>query len=217
MRFGWILLAAVLLAGCSSAPTATPPSSTTPTTTTASSSTPAPPDPVLIEGRLIKAQVPDDVLVPLGFTRKDSSEQKNYSVVLCPTKLPTDGAMSMTRLSTSWTNKPAFSYITHFRVSYRRVAAAAETVQHARKALECQPFMFGDEGPYTPERELSLPSLDVDAQFAVCYTYELMRICELVMSKADLVTSILFYGPKEADAAGTLEAAGRAIAPLLTA
>ncbi|PSL51490.1 hypothetical protein B0I31_12020 [Saccharothrix carnea] len=217
MRIGGIILTTVLLAGCSTASVATPPSSTTPTTTTTSSSTPTAPDPALIEARLIKAQLPDDVLVPLGFTREDSAEQKNYSVVLCPAELPTDGAMSMTRLSTSWINKPAFSYVDQFRVSYRRIAAAAETVEHARKALECQPFMFGNEGPYTPERELTLPPLGADAQFGVCYTFQLMRICQLVMSKADILTSILFYGPKEADAAGILAKAGQATAPLLTA
>ncbi|KOX16070.1 hypothetical protein ADK67_40880 [Saccharothrix sp. NRRL B-16348] len=216
MRIGGIILATVLLAGCSTAPVAAPPSSTTPATTTTTSSTPAAPDPALIEARLVKVQLPDDVLVPLGFTREDSSEQKNYSVVLCPTELPTDGAMSMTRLSTSWFNKPAFSYVEQFRVSYRRVAAAAETVQHARKALECQPFMFGDEGPYTPERELDLPPLGVDAQFGVCYTYELMRICQLVMSKADILARMTFYGPKDADAARILAKAGQATAPLMT-
>ncbi|WP_447007342.1 hypothetical protein ACRAKI_13110 [Saccharothrix isguenensis] len=216
MRLGGTILAAVVLAGCSTAPAAAPPSSTTPTTTT-TSGTPAAPDPALIESRLIKAEIPDDVLGPLGYTRKDSSAQRNYPVVLCPNELPTDGAMSVTRLSTSWANKPAFSYIDQFRVSYRRVAAAAETVQHAREALDCAPFMFGDEGPYAPERELTLPAFDVDAQFAFCYTHGLMRICQLVMSKADLLTSTLFYGPKEADAAGVLERIGHATAPLLTA
>jgi hypothetical protein len=216
MRIGGIILTAALLAGCTTAPVAAPPSSTTPTTTT-TNSTPAAPDPALIESRLTKAELPDDVLVPLGFTRKGPAEQTNYSVVLCPAKLPTDGAMSATRLTTSWINKPAFSYIDQFRVSYSRVAAAAETVEHARKALECQPFMLSDEGPYTPEHELSLPPLGVDAQFGVCYTYKLMRMCQLVMSKADILTSILFYGPKEADAAGILAKAGQATAPLLTA
>lgn len=217
MRIGGIILTAVLLTGCSTAPAAAPPSSTTPTTTTTTaSSIPTAPDPALVESRLTKAQLPDDILTPLGYTRKDSSEQKNYSVVLCPTDLPTDGAMSMTRLSSSWINKPAFSYVEQFRVSYRRIAAAAETVEHARKALQCQPFMFGDEGPYTPERELTLPPLSVDAQFGVCYTYQLMRICQLVMSKADILTSFTFYGPKEADATGILAKAAQATAPLLT-
>ncbi|QFZ18907.1 hypothetical protein [Saccharothrix syringae] len=217
MRIGGIILAALVLAGCSTAPAAAPRAGTTPnsTTTTTTSSTPAAPDPALIESRLVKAQLPDDVLTPFGFTRLESAEQKNSRIMECLAEFPTDGAMSMTRLSKSWLNKPAFSYVDQFSVSYRRVSAAAETVRHAREALECQPFKFGGEGPFTPEREVTLAPLGVDAQFAACHTSDVMRVCELVMSKNDLLTKFSFYGPQEADAVGTLEKAARATAPLL--
>ncbi|MBB4966021.1 hypothetical protein [Saccharothrix violaceirubra] len=205
-----------ILVGCSSTPDAAP-SSTAPATTTTSSAAPATPDPALIEGRLQKAQLPDDVLGPLGYTRKSDNEQKNYTIMSCPTELGTEGAMAMTKLATYWTNKAAFSAFSQYSVSFRRVDAAAESVTLARKALECRPFSIGKEGPFSPDGELTLPALGGDAQFAVCFKSELMRICELVVTKADLLTRFMFYGPATADAPGVLEKAGRAVVPLMSA
>lgn len=219
MRTTVALCAALLTitAGCSSAPRAAPPSSAAPTTTTTTTtSAPKTPDPALIEPRLRRAHIPDDLFASLGYSPRNASEQMNGSVVMCPERLPTDAARSATKLYSSWINKAAFSNIYQFRFSYHTFDAAAETVQHARKVLDCEPFMFADEGPYTPEKELVLPPLGADAQFAACYTYELMRICQLVISKDDLLSSIFFRGPQTADAAGILQKVGQAAVPLMT-
>ncbi|WP_433272889.1 hypothetical protein ACQPZF_17600 [Actinosynnema sp. CS-041913] len=218
MRTGGIILALLMLASCTSTSTATPPpSSATPTTTTTStSSTPAAPDPALIEGRLKKAQLTVDMVAPLGYrVSGEEQQQKNYPVVACPEDLSTDGAMSATRMATHWVDKPAFSTLIQFTVSYRRVAAAAETVQLARKALECGTFTSGDS-TYTFEKELAIPPLGADAQFAVCFRDRGYVQCSLLLTKADLLTSLTYIGPDDARAATDLEAAGRAVLPLLS-
>ncbi|GGP66721.1 hypothetical protein [Saccharothrix coeruleofusca] len=215
MRHGGTFLALLVLAGCSAAPVASTTatsSSATPTTTT--TTTAARPDPALIEPRLRQAQLPDDVLAPLGYTRNSSGEQKNYTVVLCPGELSTDGAMSATRMAADWIDRSGF-YLHQYSVSYWRVAAAAETVELSRKALECGTFEYGGTS-YTIAGELSLPQLGADAQFSYCARNGLESACQLVLSKADLMVSFTYFGA-DTTAAEVLETAGRAVVPRLSA
>ncbi|WP_433272887.1 hypothetical protein ACQPZF_17595 [Actinosynnema sp. CS-041913] len=208
MRFGGIFLALLMLAGCAGTPSTTS-AGTAPTTTTQTT-----PDPALIESRILRAQLTDDTVTPLGYTLTSGPEQKNYRIVLCKTQLPTDGAQSATKTATRWANQAASSTLIQYTISYRRVAAAAETVELGRTGLDCGTFEIEDSA-YTAAQELAIPALGADAQFALCYGRDALVECTLLLSKGDLFTMITYIGADRQRAATDLEAAGRAVLPLL--
>ncbi|WP_309115497.1 hypothetical protein [Saccharothrix sp.] len=214
MRFGGIVLALLVLVGCSSRPAAAPPASTT-TTTTTTSTTPTAPNPDTIEPRIKAAQLTADMLRPLGYVPSSRGEEQEwYSIVSCPERLDTDGRQSATRTASHWLDQPARTSLMQYTTSYGKISAAAQTVQVARESLECGAFTSADV-EYTSVGELDVPPLGADAQFAVCYHSARLVQCALLLSKADLLTVLTIFTPERSRAAHDLQAAGRAVLPLL--
>ncbi|CAL9535343.1 hypothetical protein SUDANB95_04085 [Actinosynnema sp. ALI-1.44] len=216
MRYGGIVLALLLLAGCSSRPAAAPPASSTATTTTTTSTTPTGPNPETIEPRIKAAQLTADMLRPLGYVADSRGEGQHwYRVVSCPERLETDGWQSATKTASHWVDRRGRTSMIQYTVSYGKISAAAETVRLARQSLECGAVTIADD-EYTSVDELEVPPLGADAQFAVCYHAATHERCELLLSKADLLTVLTIFTPHRTRAAQDLEAAGRAVLPLLT-
>ncbi|GAA0209591.1 hypothetical protein GCM10010492_04160 [Saccharothrix mutabilis subsp. mutabilis] len=216
MRFGGIVLALLSLVGCSSRPAAAPPASSTATTTTTTSTTPTAPDPETIEPRIKAAQLTADLLRPLGYVADSRGEGQHwYRVVSCPEQLETDGWQSATKTASHWVDPRGRTSMIQYTVSYGKISAAAETVRLARQSLECGAVTIADD-EYTSVDELEVPPLGADAQFAVCYHAATHERCELLLSKADLLTVLTIFTPQRARASQDLEAAGRAVLPLLT-
>lgn len=205
MRTGGLLLALVLLTGCTATPTASPPAST-------SSGT----DQAATQQRVTKARVPDDLVTPLGYTPNvdKAASSGKYTTIMCPADLATDGDVSTVRDLHRWLNTAKRSQLVQRVVWYTRGAAAKETVELARKSLDCGTFQYAG-GSHTVDGELTLPSLGGDAQFAVCFRDDLGLECELLLSRGDLLTTLTYLGPDRAAAAAELEQVGKAVVPLL--
>ncbi|MBB4966683.1 hypothetical protein [Saccharothrix violaceirubra] len=207
MRRAGLLLAALLLTGCTTAlpGTARPGPLPTPTPTF---------DLATTEKRVRAARLPDADMLGEGWQPEEVPFEGGggYAIVPCPVPLSTEGAQSTAWTLHRWTR--AEGTLAQHIVPYRRPGAGVETIEDARATLKCGTFRFA-ELTYTVLDEVKLPSLGADAQFAVCYDRDPWIMCTLLLVRADLLVSLTLYTTSEEKGATELERLGRVAAPLL--